>query len=101
MAILDLQEKGRIQIMYNKWWKNTGTCNPDDSKKDSKANSLGVANVGGIFVVLFVGLAIAVLIAVVEFIWNSRKNAEADRVSLYLFCLFLYHHPSSLHFPRP
>jgi ionotropic glutamate receptor len=24
MAILGLQEKGTIQLLYNKWWKNTG-----------------------------------------------------------------------------
>ena len=81
MAILHLQEKGRIQELYNKWWKNTGTCNHDDKKGDSKANSLGVANVGGIFVVLFVGLTMAVITAIIEFMWNSRKNAAADRVS--------------------
>ena len=23
-AILELQEKGTIQMLYNKWWKNTG-----------------------------------------------------------------------------
>ena len=24
LAILELQEKGTIQMLYNKWWKNTG-----------------------------------------------------------------------------
>ena len=24
LAILELQEKGIIQMLYNKWWKNTG-----------------------------------------------------------------------------
>jgi len=34
----------------------------------------GVANVGGIFVMLFVGLALAVVVAVVEFVWNAKHN---------------------------
>ncbi|CAF4949218.1 unnamed protein product, partial [Rotaria socialis] len=46
----DLQEKGIIQKSYNKWWKGKGTCSSE--KKDSKANPLGLTNVGGIFVVL-------------------------------------------------
>ncbi|XP_074662536.1 glutamate receptor ionotropic, kainate 2-like [Tubulanus polymorphus] len=79
LAILELQEKGRIQMIYNKWWKNTGTCNRDD-KKESKANELGVENVGGIFVVLVAGLALAVIVAVIEFIWNSKHNAQTDRL---------------------
>ncbi|KAK6187489.1 hypothetical protein SNE40_005502 [Patella caerulea] len=81
MAILELQENGRIQMLYNKWWKSTGTCTRDD-QKDQKANALGVENVGGIFVVLLAGLALAVMVAMFEFIWKSRKNAEKDRQSL-------------------
>jgi hypothetical protein len=46
-----------------------------------QANALGVENVGGIFVVLMAGLALAVLVAVIEFCWRSRKNAREDRVS--------------------
>ena len=81
MAILQLQEKGEIQMFYNRWWKNSGTCNHDDKNKDSMASSLDVRNVGGIFVVLFCGLALAIVVAVIEFMWNSRKNAATDRVS--------------------
>lgn len=47
LAILELQEKGEIQILYNKWWKNTEeTCVRDEKHKDTKANSLGVENIG-------------------------------------------------------
>ncbi|CAG5135909.1 unnamed protein product [Candidula unifasciata] len=55
MAILALQENGKIQMLYNKWWKDTSTCSRDDTK-ESKANALGLENVGGIFVVLLAGL---------------------------------------------
>ncbi|XP_018321157.1 glutamate receptor ionotropic, kainate 2-like isoform X8 [Agrilus planipennis] len=75
LAILDLQEKGEIQMLYDKWWKNTGeTCSRDDKGKESKANSLGVDNIGGVFVVLLCGLAFAVIVAICEFCYNSRKG---------------------------
>jgi hypothetical protein len=33
--------------LYDKWWKNTGdVCNRDDKSKESKANALGVENIG-------------------------------------------------------
>lgn len=36
-----------IQILYDKWWKNTGdVCNRDEKSKESKANALGVENIG-------------------------------------------------------
>jgi hypothetical protein len=57
LAILELQEKGVIQILYDKWWKNTGdVCNRDDKSKDSKANALGVENIGKSGI-LFPGMA--------------------------------------------
>ncbi|KAL5288900.1 GRIK1 family protein [Megaselia abdita] len=83
LAILELQEKGVIQILYDKWWKNTGdVCNRDDKSKESKANALGVENIGGVFVVLLCGLALAVVVAILEFCWNSKKNSQVDRQSL-------------------
>ncbi|XP_017061661.1 glutamate receptor ionotropic, kainate 2 isoform X1 [Drosophila ficusphila] len=83
LAILELQEKGIIQILYDKWWKNTGdVCNRDDKSKESKANALGVENIGGVFVVLLCGLALAVVVAIFEFCWNSRKNLNTDNQSL-------------------
>ncbi|CAG5107935.1 Similar to Grik2: Glutamate receptor ionotropic, partial [Cotesia congregata] len=46
LAILELQEKGVIQILYDKWWKNTGdVCNRDEKSKENKANALGVENI--------------------------------------------------------
>lgn len=82
LAILHLQEDGKVQELYNKWWKGTGKCMSDRKATESKANALDVNNVGGIFVVLLGGLAIAVLVAFLEFIWKSRKNAQEDRQSL-------------------
>jgi len=44
---LELQEKGSIHLLYNKWWKDTGdVCNRDDKNKESKASALGVENIG-------------------------------------------------------
>ncbi|XP_059470908.1 glutamate receptor ionotropic, kainate 2-like isoform X6 [Neocloeon triangulifer] len=77
LAILELQEKGEIQMLYDKWWKNPGdTCTRNDKGKESKANALGVQNIGGVFVVLLCGLALAVIVAIFEFCWNNKRNSE-------------------------
>ncbi|CAL8116108.1 unnamed protein product [Orchesella dallaii] len=81
LAILELQEKGIIQLLYNKWWKNTGdVCNRDD-KKDSKASPLGIDNIGGVFVVLVAGLVLAVFVAICEFCCHVRRNASLRKAS--------------------
>ena len=53
-----------------------------DKSKDSKANPLSVKNIGGVFVVLLCGLAVAIIVAILEFCWNSRKNSQIDHQSL-------------------
>lgn len=84
LAILHLQEKGIIQMLYNKWWKNVGiVCQRDDKSKEGKANALGVDNIGGVFVVLLFGLAFAVITAIYEFVWHSRKLAKNSRVGYF------------------
>lgn len=39
-------------------------------------------NIGGIFVVLICGLIVAVFVAVMEFVWSTRRSAETDEVNL-------------------
>jgi len=88
--VLELQEEGIIQILYNKWWKNTGdVCNRDD-KKDSKASPLGVDNIGGVFVVLLSGLILSLIVAIVEFCWHVRKNAHLRNVRSKFYLLLTF-----------
>lgn len=73
LAILNLQEKGMIQSLYNKWWRSAGTtCSRDDKNKEAKASALGFDNIGGVFVVLLAGLMSAVAIACIEFCWYAK-----------------------------
>ncbi|XP_054269962.1 glutamate receptor ionotropic, kainate 2 isoform X2 [Macrosteles quadrilineatus] len=97
-AILKLQEEGKLHILKTRWWKEKrggGSCRDDTTKSSSAANELGLANVGGVFVVLMGGMGVACVIAVCEFVWKSRKVAVEERTSLcsematelrYAFC---------------
>lgn len=63
LAILELQEKGEIQSLHDKWWKSAKElCVPDEKHRETKANSLNIENIGGVFVVLMCGLALAVMV---------------------------------------
>ncbi len=52
-------------------------------------------NIGGIFVVLICGLIIAVFVAVMEFVWSTRRSAETDEVRP-LSCDRQYHSHSTV-----
>uniref|UniRef100_A0A8B9H6X3 Glutamate receptor n=1 Tax=Astyanax mexicanus TaxID=7994 RepID=A0A8B9H6X3_ASTMX len=78
IAILQLQEEGKLHMMKEKWWRGNG-CPEEDSKE---ASALGVENIGGIFIVLAAGLVLSVFVAIGEFVYKSRKNLDVEEVSV-------------------
>ncbi|NXN11065.1 GRIK1 protein, partial [Indicator maculatus] len=87
IAILQLQEEGKLHMMKEKWWRGNG-CPEEDSKE---ASALGVENIGGIFIVLAAGLVLSVFVAIGEFIYKSRKNSDIEQVSHpFPACLYFW-----------
>ncbi|KAM9310142.1 glutamate receptor ionotropic, kainate 5 isoform 2-T2 [Pholidichthys leucotaenia] len=78
LAILQLQENNRLEILKRQWWEGS-QC---PKEEDHRAKGLGMENIGGIFVVLICGLIIAVFVAIMEFVWSTRRSAETDEVSV-------------------
>ncbi|NXD46924.1 GRIK4 protein, partial [Copsychus sechellarum] len=74
LAILQLQENNRLEILKRKWWEG-GHC---PKEEDHRAKGLGMENIGGIFVVLVCGLLVAILVAVMEFVWSTRRAADTQ-----------------------
>eukprot|EP00057_Strongylocentrotus_purpuratus_P014629 XP_011669103.1 PREDICTED: glutamate receptor ionotropic, kainate 2 [Strongylocentrotus purpuratus] len=79
-VILQLQEDDVLLELKTKWWR-TDQCHKSTGQSD-EANSLGLKNIGGIFLVLITGLVCGLIAAFAEFIWKSRQNAMIDRKSL-------------------
>ncbi|XP_059506338.1 glutamate receptor ionotropic, kainate 1 isoform X2 [Stegostoma tigrinum] len=80
IAILQLQEEGKLHMMKEKWWRGNG-CPEEDNKE---ASALGVENIGGIFIVLAAGLVLSVFVAIGEFVYKSRRNNDVEQA----FCFF-------------
>ncbi|XP_072404646.1 glutamate receptor ionotropic, kainate 3 isoform X2 [Chiloscyllium punctatum] len=78
IAVLQLQEDGKLHMIKEKWWRGNG-CPEEDSKE---ASALGIQNIGGIFIVLAAGLVLSVFVAIGEFIYKLRKTAEREQRSL-------------------
>lgn len=83
IAILQLQEEGKLHMMKEKWWRGNG-CPEEESKE---ASALGVQNIGGIFIVLAAGLVLSVFVAVGEVLYKSKQNAQIEKVPPALSCL--------------
>lgn len=89
IAILQLQEEGKLHMMKEKWWRGNG-C-PEENNKE--ANALGVENIGGIFIVLAAGLVLSVFVAIGEFVYKSRQNSDVEEVGMgeCVLCVFIIH----------
>nr|XP_037875496.1 glutamate receptor ionotropic, kainate 2 isoform X2 [Bombyx mori] len=71
-SILQLQEDGTLTKLKDKWWKEKrggGACEDDDTA-GGEAQPLVLANVGGVFIVLVVGSAMAAVCAFFEMLFD-------------------------------
>uniref|UniRef100_A0A8D3E561 Glutamate receptor n=1 Tax=Scophthalmus maximus TaxID=52904 RepID=A0A8D3E561_SCOMX len=77
LAVLKLSEAGVLDKLKNKWWYDKGECGPKDSgSKDKSSQALSLSNVAGVFYILVGGLGLAMLVALVEFCYKSRAEAN-------------------------
>lgn len=81
-AIVKLQESGVLASLKIKWWKEDrggGSC-VDDSSGGQPA-SLGLPNVGGVFLVLVVGSIIGFLCTFLQLCYNVFMLSHKERLS--------------------
>ncbi|KAM6897757.1 glutamate receptor ionotropic, delta-1 isoform 2-T2 [Xenentodon cancila] len=72
--ILELQEKGDLDIMKQKWWPRTGRCDlRSHTSTHPDGRSLKLHSFAGIFCILAAGLLLACLVAGLEAWWNSNR----------------------------
>nr|WJJ63360.1 glutamate receptor ionotropic 2 [Pachyrhinus yasumatsui] len=87
-AVLHLGETGKLSELKEKWWKKEDLdgepCSNDGG--EGKKDELGLANVGGVFVVLGAGIGLAFFFAIVEFLWNVH-NISVEEHMTYLEAL--------------
>ncbi|KAH3765443.1 glutamate receptor ionotropic, delta-2 [Pelomyxa schiedti] len=69
-AILELQDDGTLDDLYNKWYVELSSCGVDETS----FNSLSVKNFGGPFIFLAIFLVVSISSLVVEHIWNAKSS---------------------------
>lgn len=83
--IMKLKENGELKDMIHKWWKpeknekgEPYVC--DDETDADETQSMGIGNVGGVFIVLVVGIFISLFLGFMEFLWAVRKTSIECKV---------------------
>ncbi|XP_043188365.1 glutamate receptor ionotropic, kainate 2-like isoform X1 [Amphibalanus amphitrite] len=82
VTIIQLQEEGYLSKLKHKWWKGeTGGVNCD-AKESTATAPLSLKNVGGVFVCLVLGLCVATMVSIAEFVLEAYKTSREERVPL-------------------
>nr|CAH8874202.1 unnamed protein product [Trichobilharzia regenti] len=84
-AILKLQKSQMLEKLKFYWWREHDIEKPCDTSptKSSDANSLGVEKVGGCFVMLLIGMAVSLLVGLLEFVCNAYRRVANKKHSLH------------------
>jgi hypothetical protein len=71
-----LLNKRQLEKMKEKWWKKddvSGKC----EKPEDQSDGISIANIGGVFIVIFVGIGMACITLVFEFwYYKFRKQPK-------------------------
>ncbi|KAM8707037.1 hypothetical protein ACLKA7_011186 [Drosophila subpalustris] len=79
-AILELQEQGVLTKMKTKWWKEKrggGACS--DSDDDSGALALEISNLGGVYLVMFVGAFFGIFVSLLEMLLGVKDRSSENK----------------------
>ncbi|XP_024871336.1 glutamate receptor ionotropic, kainate 2-like [Temnothorax curvispinosus] len=80
-AVLQLSEGGAIQEIKKKWWtqkRGGGKC--QESSGSSTAEALDLDNVGGVFLVLTIGIALSCVYTIFELCWDVAQTSIRENV---------------------
>lgn len=80
-GILSLQESGILEVLKNRWWKEKrggGACDIDDGQGGEGVKELTLANVGGVFVVLGMGITTSFILCFLELYIKSCRLSAAQ-----------------------
>ncbi|XP_072546031.1 glutamate receptor ionotropic, delta-1 isoform X2 [Salminus brasiliensis] len=77
--ILELQEKGDLDILKQKWWPRKGRCDLDrGAEAQTEGRALRLHSFAGVFCILAAGLLLACLVAALETWWNGPRCRRAQ-----------------------
>ncbi|XP_075256681.1 glutamate receptor ionotropic, kainate 5-like [Convolutriloba macropyga] len=74
LAILRLQESGRLEKLRQKWFETESLCPDDESVQDYERDGLKMENMAGVFLVLTLGFVLSLIAALIEHLWFKLKE---------------------------
>ncbi|XP_076257962.1 ionotropic receptor 25a [Rhynchophorus ferrugineus] len=79
-AILQLLNRRELERLKERWW-NKNPEKKECEKADDQSDGISIQNIGGVFIVIFVGIGLACITLAFEYWWYKyRKNTKITNV---------------------
>ncbi|CAK1585204.1 unnamed protein product [Parnassius mnemosyne] len=80
-AILQLLNKRELEKLKENWWNKNPNAKRCD-KQDDQSDGISIQNIGGVFIVIFMGIGLACITLGVEYWWYKwRKRSTIGEVT--------------------
>lgn len=66
--IFELANRRFLNELQTKWW-NREKRNKDCTEYDEEADEISVENIGGLFILIFIGIAVSFVAIIFEYLW--------------------------------
>lgn len=73
--ILTLLNKRQLEKLKEKWWNGNPAAAVCD-KKDDQSDGISIQNIGGVFIVIFVGIGLACITLAFEYWWYKYRKGS-------------------------
>nr|QJX74385.1 ionotropic receptor 25a [Ceracris kiangsu] len=72
-AILQLLNKRKLEKLKEQWWSQNPEKRNDCEKQDDQSDGISIQNIGGVFIVIFVGIGLACITLAFEYWWYKLR----------------------------
>ena len=79
-AILRLLNQRKLETFKERWWNQNPAKKSCEDYDEDTGGGISIYNIGGVFIVIFVGIALAVITLIVEY-WYYKYKKPASRIS--------------------
>ncbi|KAJ4432354.1 hypothetical protein ANN_20973 [Periplaneta americana] len=74
-AILQLLNKRKLEKLKEQWWNQNPEKKKNCEKQDDQTDGISIQNIGGVFIVIFVGIGLACITLAFEYWWYRFKKS--------------------------
>lgn len=72
-SILQLLNKRKLEKLKENWWSNNPAAMKCE-KQDDQSDGISIQNIGGVFIVIFMGIGLACITLAVEYWWYKWRR---------------------------